>query len=399
MARRGGRKKLFKDEPNIYQDATGYAVIVRVAGAPDEHRFPFGTPPEQLIDTRDRLKKKARGQERARVGTLAADVVDYLKTIADDRKRKDAANLCRHWLLDHGRQSRFALTRLKIEQQLTTWQRAGAAASTCNKRLTALRGVFNALNDDTDPNPAARVKKLPEPPAEPRAIDYSLITRILAAMPDRGRPTGKGKGTRPTVSLTKLRLALMAYTGLPPAQIARINPATDIDWDGQVLRARPRRKGKGTKEAWLPLQPQAIDVLRELVAKKALKTFSTSSAYKSWQCACVHVIREQLEDREAHPLPHRLVQRGDALVIVALVSPYWLRHSYLTRALRSSGNLRGVQHLAQHASSRQTDRYTEAAVTEAARSTVAQMKGSLPETAVPAHVKRPTKAKVMAPAT
>ncbi|MDP3718823.1 MAG: hypothetical protein Q8T13_13745 [Acidobacteriota bacterium] len=394
MPRRGHRKTI---APNIYEDGSGFAVIVKVAGIPEEHRFARCTPLDQLEAVRDKLKGKARSHERPRAGSLAADAQEYLATIGDKAKRQSASNLCRHWTATYGRESRFALTKLKIEQQLAAWEHADVAASSCNKRLSALRSIFRAVNVDGDPNPTAAVRKRKEPEPEPRALDYRLIDRILAKMPDRGRPTGKGKGTRPTVSLAKLRCALMAYTGLPPAQIAKIKPDTDIKHvlvldpstgrkvKAPMLRARPRRKGKGTKESWLPLLPQGLAVIEALAAAGGLRKYSNSSVRDSWHRACVKVIGEQLRDGET-ALPHRCQARGDAIVIIPLVRPYDLRHSFLTQALRSSGNLRGVQNLGQHADSRQTLRYIEAGVPEAASTTAAAMLAHLPTEPLPRYV-------------
>ena len=388
MPRRGKRKLL---APNIYQDGTGYAVIVRVGGKPDEHRFPPGTPFERLEATRETLLLTRRKHARPRAGSLAADAQDYLKTLGDAQTRKFATILCGHWTVRYGHESRFALTRLVIEQQLAEWQHAGVAASTCNKRLSALRSLFNAVNTDADPNPTARVKKRPEPPPEPRALDYAVIERILAHMPDRGKPSGQGKGTRPTVSLSKLRCALSAYTGLPPAQIMRINPQTDILWDERLLRARPRRKGRGTKEDWLPLMPQAISLLRALDAADALgQPYSTASLRMTWQRACAKVIAEQLEAREP-PLPHRVVARKGRLEIVALVRPYDLRHSFLTWALQASGNMAGVTQLAQHADSRTTRRYVMGGLHGAATAVTDAMTAGRPAPPVPPRRRRKAK--------
>lgn len=385
MARKGERKTI---APNIYEDDTGIAVIVKIAGEPEEHRFPKGTPLDRLEATRDKLKGKARAEERPRAGSLAADAREYLATIGDPQKLKFATINVRHWTQLYGRESRFALTKLGIEQQLAAWERDGVAASTCNKRLSALRGIFNAVNGEDDPNPAAKVKKRKEPDPEPRAIDYTLIDRILAKMPDRGKPTGAGKGTRPTVSLAKLRCALMAYQGLPPAQIAKIKPDVDIKAvvivdaatgekrRSYLLRARPRRKGKGTKEDWLPLLPQAHVVLKALIAEKALKKYSTPSARASWHRACVKVIEEQLANKET-PLPHRLETKGGRIVIVPLVRPYDLRHSWATALLANSGNVAAVQHLLQHADPRQTIRYTKAAVPQGAMDAVMAFSATL----------------------
>ena len=400
MARQGHRKRI---APNIFRDDTRYAVIVKVGGKPKEHRFLLSTPLAKLEEARDRLKGQARDEERPRAGSLADDAAQYLLTIEDKKKRKHRAILCRHWTRVHGRDSRFALTKLMIEQQLVSWMDAGVSPSTCNKRLSVLRGIFNTVNTDDDPNPAAKVKKRKEPEPEPRGLAYSLIERILGEMPDRGKPTGGGQGSRPTVSLAKLRCAWMAYTGLPPAQSMKINPDVDLqrvvtpdpetgaDVETHVLRGRPRRKGKGTRETWLPLAPQAVEVLALLVThgglttKGTLKPFSTSSVRQSWMRGCVKVIAAQLGAGET-PLPHKFVTKGTKATLVPLVRPYDLRHSFLTQALRSSGNLRGVQELGQHADARQTQRYIQNAVPQAARDAAVAMHASLPAIALPKHL-------------
>lgn len=383
MARRGHRRTL---APNIFEDGSGRSVKVTVGGRTLERRFPSGTPLDQLEIERDALKGLQAAARPPAPGTLRADVVAYLRTIDDEAKRKGQQILCAHWVAAYGHVSRSALTPLVIRQQLAAWRRAGAAASSCNHRLSALRAVWRAVADPDEPNYPAQVKKLPEPSPEPRALSYDVIAQILAAMPDRGKPTGQGKGTRPTVSLTKLRLTLMAYGGLPPAQMARIDPATDIDWPTSSIRLRPRRKGKGAAEVWVQLIPQALDALRGLVAAKALPgRYSTSAAYKTWQLACVKVIRQQIADR-APTLPHVVDEAG---AIHPRVRPYDLRHSFGTAALiASGGDLRGVQHLLQHASTRQTERYTVAAVPERAARAVTALSAAIP--AVPRSTLSPT---------
>lgn len=398
MARKGKRTLVDKDIPGIYVDGSGFfSVIVKVAGKPEEKRFPPGTPFDRLEDERDKLQGKARTKERPRAGSLAADAREYLATIADKQKLKNQTMLMGHWTASYGRESRFALTKLKIEQQLATWEKAHVAASTCNKRLSALRSLFNTINGDNDPNPTIKVKKREEPDPQPRAIDYAIIDRIFAKMPDRGQPTGGGKGTRPKVNLTKLRLAFMAYTSLPPAQMAKIDPAKDlriatlVDPESNqprkihMLRARPRRKGKGTKEDWLPLLTQAYEIIQLLIEHKALRKFSTQSARKTWQTACVKVIREQLAAGET-PIPHRYEADGEAISIVALIRPYDLRHSFLTQALRSNGNLAGVQRLGLHSDPRTALRYLEGGIFDAAAAVVGSMEGHLPSNPVPRYV-------------
>lgn len=305
MPRRGSRRRL---APNIFEDDAGIAVTVSVGGRQRERRFPLGTPLRELEDARLELLGQQRATRPTAAGTLADDVVQYLRTIPDATKRRAQARLCAHWVARYGQCHRQALTPLVIRQQLAAWRQAGAAASTCNHRLSALRAVWRAVADPDDPDYPGQVRKLPAPAPEPRALSYDIIERILAALPDRGRAQ-KGQ-TRSAVSLTKLRLTLMAYTGLPPAQIARIDPRTDIDWTGPALRVRPRRKGRGRPEQWIRLIPQAVTALRGLVDAGALPgAYSNDSVTESWRRACRVVIAEQQAAAEP-PIPHRVLIDG-----------------------------------------------------------------------------------------
>lgn len=368
MARRGRRVTL---APCIYQDASGLAVKVRVAGRLVEHRYPPGTPLEQLEEDRDRLQRRQALAQPAPEGTLRADVLAYLRTLSDPTQRSGQQILCAHWVARYGAVARQALTPLVIRQQLAAWRRGGAAASTCNHRLSALRAVWRAVSTPDEPDYPRQVRKLPEPAPEPRALSYAVIAQILAAMPDRGQ--GKRGETRGTVSLTKLRCALMAYTGLPPAQIMAIDPATDIDWQTPALRVRPRRKGRGRPETWLPLIPQAVETLRALQAAGGFGRYSNDAVSASFRRACVTVLRAQLAAGEP-PLPHRVRQDG---TLVPLVRVYDLRHSFGTMALTASKRLDAVRHLMLHADSRQTERYTLAAVPAAVADAAAAISATL----------------------
>lgn len=369
MPRRGSRRRL---APNIFEDGSGCAVKVTIAGRTRERRFPTGTPLDVLEDARLELLGQQQAARRPGHGTLAEDAAAYLRTIADGKKRTGQAILVAHWVRQYGAMARQALTPLAIRQQLAAWLSANVAPSTCNKRLSALRAVWREVGDPDEPNYPAQVRKLPEPAPEPRALAYDVIARILAAMPDRGRAE-KGQ-PRATVSLTKLRLTLMAYTGLPPAQIARIDPRTDIDWQGPTLRVRPRRKGKGRPEQWVQLIPQAAAALRGLVAAGALPgSYSNDSVTESWRRACRVVIAQQRAAGEPM-LPHRLLQDGR---VRPLVRVYDLRHSFGTLALSLSRDLAGVQHLMLHSDPRQTSRYTLGAMPEAARRVAAAVAAGL----------------------
>lgn len=390
--RRGKRRKLDRDEPCIWEDDTGIAVVVK---GQKEHRFAHGEPIANLIAVRERLKKRAKAATPPRAGSLSADAAGYLKTISDKRKLQNAVGYCTHWTsaLDSdgvafGEKSRFALTKLKIEQIVAGWLRANISASSCKKRLSALSAIFDKNNSDDEVNPVLKIKRPKEPDREPRAQPMELLARILAEMSDRGR-AGKGE-KRPTVSHSKVAMIFMMYTSIPPAQIERIKPATDIDWkarndDGEIqtaLRRRPRRKGKGTKETWTLLEPPAVDALKQLIAigmtaEGTLKKLDRHSMANAWRRACEKIIIEQIAAGET-PLPHVIETKKGRERYVTTTHPYDLRHSFLTFLLKESGNLAGVQEHAQHSTPRQTMDYVGAAIPETARQVSKAIRNRLP---------------------
>ena len=180
---------------------------------------------------------------------------------------------------------------------------------------------------------------------EPRGLPYDTVEAILDAMPDCGQAA---KGTaRDNASKTKARLAVMAYTGLPPVGIMRLRPK-DVRWDSGCVFVMGRRKGKRTKGMTLPLTSRALDALRRFDELDCWGRYSTSSAWKSFQRACA-----------------KLGLTG--------LRPYDLRHSFGSAVYAITGDARATQQLLAHASPKMTERYTLSAVPEHLRIAVGQL--------------------------
>jgi site-specific recombinase XerD len=133
-----------------------------------------------------------------------------------------------HWIDSPlGTHPRASITRTQILAQLATWETAGVAASSINHRLLELRALYRELDaeDAAAYNPTLDIRKRREPEPAPRAVPYDLIEAIIAYMPDRGRQLTAG-ASRPTASQSKARARVMAWTGLPPAQVMKIQPTT-----------------------------------------------------------------------------------------------------------------------------------------------------------------------------
>ncbi len=227
---------------------------------------------------------------------------------------------------------RASITAGEIRAQLEQWRAEGYAPSTCNHRRTALMHLWSVLDGKSAPNPARDVPRYGEEIGPPRALSPLALKLLLRAMP---------------YSQTKARASLMRWTGWPQKQIMRLEPQ-DIAWNRAVF-VRARRKGKGVAGTWLPLLPHAWRVLRSFKRLGAWGAFSTSSLRQSLRRAATNV-------RETVMLP--LAVRAE----LADVTPYQLRHSFLTLVAGITQDDRAVKTLAQHSDIRQTHRYTEATV-------------------------------------
>jgi integrase len=197
----------------------------------------------------------------------------------------------------------------------------------------------------------------------------AYVEDILAAIPDRGRAARFG--TRPDYSELKIRLTIMAWTGIPPIQLERLRPR-DVDFVQGRMYLQPRRKGKGSPGAWVALLPDAIDAFREY-ARVGLwgRSFSRSSMAKSWKGAIKRVTADL--EREAAKTNDRTVVDTFRDAIPPRCRPYDLRHTFATEAYRVTGDLRAVAELLQHANLETTKRYTGGAVSERVTSAIAKM--------------------------
>lgn len=359
-----------KPPPGVRRHGAGWQARVSVAGAGRsvqqfELATSFETMAEWQEDERYRLRKDARTRNPlagATPGSFAQDVTTYLAAIAAmpdlARRRKDLYL----WVAEFGTRRRATITSTEIRTVRDRWLTVGPkmvyrkkttdtpahweavttplAGSTVNHRLRALSNLYRVLDASADPpkrNPVRAVPEADETPALPRMIPLEKIEALLAALPDRGQ--GLRHQPRSPVSLTKLRLRVLTWTGLDPAQLIAL-PRAAVDLDAGTMQTAPRKKGAGAAPVLLPLLPQAIDAFRDYDAAGLWgRAFSTDSVLKSFKRAA-----------QAVGLRPAGVRVKD------------LRHSFGSRVFLSSGNLRAVGELLQHQDDRTTRRYTLAAV-------------------------------------
>lgn len=355
------------------------------------------TPSDMQAWIEDTYTDYRRTHPRVTAGTFAADVPRYLALLVNrPRLQQQRTTQLAWWCARVGDRPRGSLNAYELETALNELLAAGLAASTVKKYRTALYHLFTKLDGKNASNPLRDVPPPREPDPEPRAIPYDIIEAIFDAMPDRRYATKlepaaaaaiyiaatQPKANRSAIarahglSETMVRkivahagkrfdaaaqgkaiLRVMAYTGLPPAQI-KLLQIRHIDWDAPSVLAQGRKKGGGTRSERLPLIPEGVSALRAFVAAGALGVaFSSSSLNATFRRGVSRMCATLEAESATRAIGEQLrVELRDA-------TPYWLRHSFLTESQLATGNISATQSLAMHSDARMTRRYTLAAVT------------------------------------
>ena len=322
----------------IYRDKFGVAIVVSVEGKPREFRKTehgrsyAGWSIDALkaervrVQARERLKVE---RQAVKGEAFTADVDRYLRTIQSPTHLRNATGLLKHWCAIFGDRHRNEITDMEIREEFARFDKA---PSTLNHLRHVLIAFYATLNGRTGHNPARVLKKVRERYDDARALPYETIQKIFDAL----QP-----------SPTKARLMVMAYTGLPQAQIERLQPH-DVRLAKRAIYVRPRRKGAGVAGKMLPLSTAGV---------KALKEFTRLHAFGTFQ-------RKQLQATFANGIEWSGVSVPDG------TRPYDLRHSFLTEVYRQTGDLNAVAELGMHATLEQTARYARGAVSERAEKAV-----------------------------
>lgn len=359
--------------PGIKREGSRLVATVRIGGSRDgaqivrRQAFPLGTSiPTMQAWQFDQKHELYHTRPTAAPGSLAADIPVYLATLPAGRYKADSTELLAHWAaLPLAQQSRAAITRLDVLAQITAWTDAGAAASTCNRRLSRLRKLYHAFDGPTAPNPTDKITFLRQPEGDARDIPFHVVKKILDALPDRGRAERFQEA--PKVSLTKLRLSVMAWTGMAPASIARIQPR-DLDVDGARLFLRPRQKGQGSAGVWVALLPAALEAVRAFIAAGLCgQTWSNASMGQTWRRGIKRARKLAIAAED-----ETLVGELDALP--PRCKPYDLRHSFGSEIYRQTGDLAATAELMQHRDLETTKRYTKGAVSSRVTAAIAKLK-------------------------
>jgi integrase len=371
MGRRGKRVRL---GVGLWADAGGLSATVRVGSQPQrEKRF------RRTEDLAADIRKMQRWQLHTRAemlgdtpteaqrDSLAAAVPRFLATIVEGTTtRRDFEKFLATWCATPlGAMDRRAIRRSHVLTQLAQWESEGYAAATLNHRLRSLRKLYDVLDaeDETAINPCAKIRKRKEPEPEIRGTTYDIIEAILSLIPDVGYAEKRG-AKRPTFNKSKIRLRVMAWTGLPPEQIRKIRPE-HIHWTAKELDVMPRSKGKGVKARRLPLLDEAVAALRDFDAADAYGRFSNAAPWNAWQRAKRRYLAQL---REAHAPDIDVLEQT-----IKRLRVYDLRHSFAALVYETTGSRDAIKDLLLHGSLQTSERYLRRGVITATRSALAMV--------------------------
>src|SRR3990167_6193367 len=295
---------------------SGTRAQIRIHGVLHRKHFPHGTDTvtikQWLLSTEIRYRNNP-----PTTGRFRDDARTYLQAVRAMPSYPERQQHIDEWIALFGDLGRAEITPHAIRAQLQTWTLAGKAASSVNHRRTALMHLFTVLDGKSAANPVKDVPKRPEPSPFPRAVSSATIRRILSKM--RGQD--------------QARAWVIAYTGIPHAQLAQICPEHVTLTAGTVI-VHGRKKGHRTATSVRRLTAKGIQAFRKMAATKAWGAFDRWAFRKAVHRACA------------------------AADVTPPLRPYDLRHFFGTELYKRSGDIRAVQILMGHSTPTLTHRYT-----------------------------------------
>ncbi|HKK94365.1 MAG TPA: site-specific integrase [Longimicrobiales bacterium] len=193
--------------------------------------------------------------------------------------------------------------------------------------VSALRFLFETVLEK--PRLALAVPRPKKESTLPAVLSQPEVARLLQA---------------PRNLKHRALLLLLYSSGLRVSELVRLR-LDDVDADRGLLRVR---RGKGAKDRYTLLADRAI---------AALRLYREAYEPRQWLFPGGRPGRH-LTTRSVQKVVARAARAAD---IDKRVTPHTLRHSFATHLLEGGTNLRIIQELLGHASSRTTERYTHVA--------------------------------------
>jgi integrase len=271
-----------RKEIGIRRKRTGWQAFIDVDGQFRSKQFPIDTPITVMRAWRDH--QAATAVPTAAAGSFAADVATYLRRpeIAAMATVDERARHLQLWIdALGGARSRYSITSDEVEAVLQRWLAAGLAQPTVYHRRTALGSFYVAMNGTGGGhNPVTGTTRPAHYRPVDRSVPFATLERILEAMPTERR-VAKGI-SRP--SFSKLRVAVILHTGIPPAELMKLR-AHHFDRVAGIVRMPWRDKGAGTPAHTRELSPDGIAAFVALDAAGAWGAFAPERLSMSFKRA------------------------------------------------------------------------------------------------------------------
>ena len=239
------------------------------------------------------------------------------------------------------------LTPRGIERYLAYLQKSGMAQSTINRKRAALSSFCRYLAGEGVllENPvrlvdgASRRKQ-----TLPHVLSAAQITALLAA------PNKDAHGRR-----DRALLEVLYACGLRVSEAAHLRYA-DIDVKNEMVRVQ---NGKGGKERWVPIAPNALAALKAYAPDLArLNTLGRKIPPKTKTAFLFGTNGKPLGRGRIWRMVKTQAQKAG---IMPLPSPHVLRHSFATHLLNNGADVRVIGEMLGHAQIATTQIYTHVA--------------------------------------
>jgi integrase len=262
----------------IYRDKYGIRAIVDVAAGRKEKRFHASTPLADIKHWRNTTKGELEAQARRRpskAGTLRVDVPRYLAQIKGQvsaQSWKSRRSELDGWLELFGDRPRGTLTPADIRGAIARWRAIDpdrklgrgnpCSVRTCEHRVATLRHLFHVLDGDDTITPCDGFT-FELPPTRPVLVSPNVIRDVLHKLTT-------------TYPDSAARFAVLASTGVRPAELMRAEPA-DVN-----LRERYWivRTAKGGRRPPMWLNDDMLNAWRYFVKVAAWGPYDTSTHAK-----------------------------------------------------------------------------------------------------------------------
>lgn len=230
-----------------------------------------------------------------------------------------------------------------IRTYMTGLSKAGMAASTAARKLSAIRQLFRFLYAEgiRADDPSGAIESPRKNRYLPSILGEKQVERLLDAA--RGPP---GNNAPKALRLVALMEVLYA-TGLRVTELVSLPLAAALG-DPRFLTVR----GKGGRERLVPLSQPSRDAL---IAYLQVRTRLPGAERSRWLFPSRGRLGHLTRHRFAQILKELAVEAG---IDRAAVSPHVLRHAFASHLLAHGADLRAVQEMLGHADISTTQIYT-----------------------------------------